>query len=325
MPGALGELGVAQDQAGRAERVRPDEPARGAQRLVRLGELARARLGVGERLVDPGQLLRRRVHGAAGLERVAVELRGVGEREALVRAVPRQPRVAPAARVVPGPREVHREDRRQLVGGRPGVGLQALAHPGVQAAPDGERQPGVGGVADDRAAEAQVAVAVVDEEPGQPPPRRAVGRLDEALEHVGEQRGWKLSPSTAARRTSARSASSSRSIRAIAAVSMESGSGASRSEAPARRRSRRNCGFPPERSATSRRTCGGSGSSSVTASASASASAWASGPGSISNTAAPGRRREARARVATGGDDEPRLAADLLGDAASRSAEAASM
>ena len=41
-------------------------------------------------------------------------------------------------------------------------------------------------------------------------------------------------------------------MRAIAAASMLSGSGASRSDAAARSRSRRNCGLPPERSAASR-------------------------------------------------------------------------
>ena len=104
-------------------------------------------------------------------------------------------------------------------------------------------------------------------------------------------------------------------MRAIAAVSIESGSGASRSEATARRRSRRNCGFPPERSAASRRTCGGSGSSSVTASARASASSSAQRAAARrATTAGPGQRPEPRARVAARDDDEPRLAADVLGD-----------
>ena len=71
------------------------------------------------------------------------------------------------------------------------------------------------------------------------------------------RRGWKLIPSTAARRTTAPSRGSSASIRAIVAAPTLSGSSSRSPAAAAASRSSRNSGLPPERSTASSSTCGG--------------------------------------------------------------------
>ena len=123
----------------------------------------------------------------------------------------------------------------------------------VQASPQLERQPFVRRVAQQRPAEAQVAVALLVEELAQARPRRRVRRsavLRRSSSHASI-RGWNVRPNTAARRTSARSSGVSASIRAIAAASAESGSPPTPPDSMAdRNRSRRNCGLPPDRCAT---------------------------------------------------------------------------
>ena len=141
-------------------------------------------------------------------------------------------------------------------------------------------------------------------------------------------RGWNVSPNTAARRTSARSSGASASIRAIAAASAESG----RPPMPPdwiaeRNRSRRNCGLPPDRCATTSRTCGGSGCCSVAQLARMrSASSGASGSSSIRDTVRYVGRRESG--VATGGGRRRKARAgrrSLPARYDSSSAEASSM
>ena len=107
-------------------------------------------------------------------------------------------------------------------------------------------------------------------------------------------RGWNVRPNTAARRTSARSSGASASMRAIVAASAESG----RPSMPfdsmaARSRSRRNCGLPPERVATTSSTCIGSGCCSAARRAMRSASGAGEGA-QLDARDGPGRRwREA--------------------------------
>ena len=119
-------------------------------------------------------------------------------------------------------------------------------------------------------------------------------------------RGWNVRPNTAARRRIARSSGVSASMRAMVAASAESGRPPTPPESMAtRKRSRRNCGLPPDRLATTSSTCEGSGCCSA-ASLSSEGSSAVSGARSILHGCGRvrARRRGVRGRRAT--HDDPR-------------------
>ncbi len=186
--------------------------------------------------IEPGRLdVRVNAGGALG-----------GERWRTARPNGIRPPRSSAAKASPLPLQGNRAPPRGAR--RPRRGACAAACTAVPRRP--RRAAANGGIADSRRAPRRRDRAAGPTSPG-PAARASPSSASQA-----SIRGWNVSPNTAARRTRARSSGARPSIRAIAAASAESGRSAMPPDSIAvRNRSRRNCGFPPERLATTSRTC----------------------------------------------------------------------
>ena len=186
--GAVGELGLAQQHLAGAERVAGGERAGAAVGSLRRVGTAAARLRLSER--DPGvrDVVADGAGALRGVERAPEQQRGVGVRALRAGALRRLARIVPGAPVVAGAEEVQREDARALAGRAGALGLQLRARVGMQPPARLERQPGVGGLAHDPAAEPEPAAAVLGEDVAEPRERLAVverARVEAHAEHRG--------------------------------------------------------------------------------------------------------------------------------------------
>ena len=300
-PTALVDPGRPVHQPRAAHRVAGQQPPRVSEGVHRGAHLPGTRQRVAELLPRRGHLLRWDLRAAGGVDRAPVEVGSGGERRVAARAVAGFASVDPGLRVLAGAMEVQREQAADLLQHRAVLALHPLADRPMQAPARAVRQAAVGGVADDGAAEAQVAVAVVLEERLEPHPCLLVGWRHVIAEHVEQEARVEADAEH-------RGAADDRALLRGESIDARHRGGleavrqlVAPPDAAARSRSRRNCGLPPERSTARSSSVGLSGAASVAASASARACGASSGPGSIRMTSGPPVPRTGRLRGAAGG------------------------
>ncbi len=226
----------------------------------------------------------------AAHDRALIQLRSFPVRELISRSLGRLLRVVQRLLVFAGKEEVQRQEAAGLR--RIERRLEPIGDARVQLAPRPERQARIGRVTHDSPSEPEIVTFLLDEEFTSRSHVSPSGGGSPSSSTSARNRRWNVTPSTEARRTSARSAGARASIRAIAAVSMDSGSIAP--EVMTCARSSANCGFPPARSTTRVTSCGNNGASTVAASTSSTTSSWPRGSSRIvvrSRLTTPAQRR----------------------------------